>query len=136
LFFQPKFILFLGLRKIYKSIMFTTGIFTTHLPYLAFVCMYLIILIGGHGKVPGDVPVADQEAIKVRHFIQNTIHLEEIDCEHWQVNDHFSFRLKRSIFLPARKINHAVHTQVSFVQEMDVYGIFCRPPPEISAGIL
>lgn len=116
--------------------MFTTGIFTTHLPYLAFVCMYMMILTGGFIKVPVDAPVADQEVIKVRHLIEDTIHLEQIDCEYLQVSDQSSYRLSPLIFIPARKIKHAFPILISFTREMDDYGIFCRPPPEISEGII
>jgi hypothetical protein len=133
LFFQPKFILLLTVRKIYKSNMFTTGIFTTHLPYLAFVCMYMVLLIGGHGKIPVKIPVAEQEAIKIWPSSQNCNFIEQFYNEQRPGEYHPPSKLNPIFVINAPKEKWAVFPSIFLIQELAFYFNFSRPPPMYSA---
>ena len=116
--------------------MFTTGIFTTHIPYLAFVCMYVIILIGGQGRINVKVPAGEQKVIKICNFSQNYNSTEQFNVEQWQLNDYPYLRLPSVIHCPDQIKKRTVSALNFFLQEMDGYGIFCRPPPENSARVI
>jgi hypothetical protein len=135
LFFQPKFILFLTVWKIDKSIMFTTGIFTTHLPYLAFVCMYMILLIGGHGKIPVKIPVAEQEVIKIKPFSQSYNFIEQINNEQRPGDYRTPLKVNSFVFINAQKEKRAVLSLNPPMQGMADYFLFSRPPPKCSVTI-
>lgn len=111
--------------------MFTFGIFTTHIPYLAFVVFYAFFLVFGEKKT-SEITICnhshqiqiEQQTESLCHSIEHSYHAHKqaFDSQPQDVN--FSFeesRHKRSI----------TYINSLFVQSHILENPFNRPPPTI-----
>jgi len=109
--------------------MFTFGIFTTHIPYVAFVVFYAYFLIFGVEKaskgevqVPGNTFKTELQASKI-------INLNDRSNFHYQSEAILAERSKSEIFLFKKKIKYKVNAG-AFIHQLEYYtSLFNRPPP-------
>jgi hypothetical protein len=113
--------------------MFTTGIFTTHLPYLAFVFMYMVLLMCGNEKIPVSIPVEEQETINFSPSSQNCYFIKQFNDEQRRGEYHPPSKLNPILVITAPKEKQAKFLSISLIQELAFYFIFSRPPPLYSA---
>ena len=110
--------------------MFTIGIFSTHIPYIAFVLFYAYFFVAGVNKaVAGEIPAEE-------NFYTSEIYASDIsidlDTYHFfcEVSDqgksvHFED------FLFKQKINYPEYSYTKFRSEFYFESNFCRPPPAV-----
>lgn len=111
--------------------MFTFGIFTTHLPYVAFVVFYAYFLLFGVNKaVSGEIETGEKfvktEWFTQKHFNKEnvkTFHYSDFNCVEIHNQRHHVFETK------LRKISPEI--QISFSSELYSTQFFCRPPPSV-----
>lgn len=111
--------------------MFTFGIFTTHLPYIAFVVFYAYFLLFGMNSVP----VTEENQVsesKFRIELQTSKSLSDADsgtCYHYRADFDLSKQadFEESIF--RRKLNHQCCQSIGNWQYIFSNSLFCRPPP-------
>lgn len=108
--------------------MFTFGIFTTHIPYIAFVVFYAYFLIFGINKASsGEHSFMDSE-IQTQisyhahsyEFIQDNVQLQAFG--EFVLSDFEEIIFKRKIFQPKKYLSKFLSAETYAV-------IFCRPPP-------
>ena len=109
--------------------MFTVGIFSTHIPYIAFVLFYAYFLVTGVNKaVAGEISVGEAFC-KTETFAANTFNKSEIDTYRYfcdisdkQKNNKIDFLLFK------RKIKYTEYS-VKIPTEYYSASLFNRPPP-------
>ena len=111
--------------------MFTVGIFSTHIPYIAFVLFYAYFLVAGVNKAVAGEISSGEEFCKTEIFVTNTFDKTEIDTYHYfcnisdkQKNNDFDFL----IYKPKIK-----YREYSGKIPKDYYysPLFNRPPPAV-----
>jgi hypothetical protein len=109
--------------------MFTFGIFTTHIPYIAFVVFYAYFLIFGVEKAskgeiqaPGNTFKTELQAVKI-------ISLNNHSNFHYQAEANLAEHTHSEIFLQKRKIKHRINALL-FIHQLEYYtSLSNRPPP-------
>ena len=110
--------------------MFTFGIFTTHLPYVAFVVFYAYFLLFGvnkasSGEIENGEKFCKTEWIAQKHFNKEDVkvfHYSDFSCDEIQNQRHSVFETKPGIIRPE-------FLTLIFSSEKYSTQIFCRPPP-------
>lgn len=110
--------------------MFTFGIFTTHIPYLAFVVFYAYFLLFGVSKATsGEIQFGEnQHKIEIyvnSHFTgsaNHTFHLEKATDANLQ-------NLNTKISLSEQKTVYPVFRKSEYRQKFFCSLLFSRPPP-------
>jgi hypothetical protein len=114
--------------------MFTIGIFTTHIPYIAFVAFYAFFVLIGVGKASsGDFTSDDNQG----SIIYQTQILTTTDqggnnsssCD-FAAPEIYSPGSNET-FLPHENFLHRQYQSVNFRQLLNYTTLFCRPPPAI-----
>ena len=108
--------------------MFTFGIFTTHIPYIAFVVFYAYFLFFGINKASsGEQSFMDSEIqTQICHhahsyeFIEDNVQLQAFGD--FILSDFKDILFKRTVFQPKTHVNKFLSSDIYAV-------IFCRPPP-------
>lgn len=112
--------------------MFTFGIFTTHLPYVAFAVFYAYFLLFGVNKaVSGEIENGEKlcktEWTARNHFNKEDVkafHYSDFHCDEIQNQRHSVFEAKPGII--------PLEFQASFfISEKYFTQLFCRPPPAV-----
>jgi hypothetical protein len=112
--------------------MFTVGIFTTHIPYIAFGVFYaFIFLFGVNMPVKEEVQITDN---KFKIELQTSKSFADSNAEfnfHYQDDIDFSkyTRFEESLF--KRKLIHQSALITIHWQYCTGNSLFCRPPPSI-----
>jgi len=112
--------------------MFTFGIFTTHIPYLAFVAFYAYFLLFGVNKATtGEIQFGEnQHKIEIytnNHFsgsVNHAFHYEKATAANFQ-------NLNTKISLSVQQIVHPVFQKTEYVQKCFCTSLFSRPPPAV-----
>ncbi len=112
--------------------MFTIGIFSTHIPYVAFLVFYAWFFVTGINKaVAGEIPVGENfhttELFASENFTGSKIDTYHFFCD---VKD-AAQSIKFEDFLFKRKINYPEYSFTEFKPEFLCTSDFCRPPPRI-----
>ncbi|MBN1985714.1 MAG: hypothetical protein JW761_05385 [Prolixibacteraceae bacterium] len=110
--------------------MFITGIFSTHIPYIAFLLFYAYFFVAGVNKaVSGEFP-AEENFCKTEIYASDTFTASDIDTYHFfsKVSD-CSGLGKYEDFLFKQKINYPGYSDSEFNPEFCFETLFCRPPP-------
>lgn len=112
--------------------MFTFGIFSTHLPYLAFVFFYAFFFLFGMQKVADD-DLTDDEKYFRHHVIVVTDH--QLDANTGQFNfnafDFMQSPEKGRTFSVDRKTTFFYAPAEKLKPEIFYFSFFSRPPPII-----
>lgn len=111
--------------------MFTFGIFTTHIPYVAFVVFYAYFLVFGVEKaskgeiqIPGTIFKTELQASK-------TITLNNHSNFHYQSEANLAEHTHFEIFLHKRKIKQRINALL-FIGQLEYYtSLSNRPPPSM-----
>jgi hypothetical protein len=110
--------------------MFTVGIFTTHIPYIAFVLFYAYFFVAGMNRaVAGKIPT-EENVHKTEIYASDSFTDSKTDTYHFFCKvSAFCESKKQENFLFERKINYPEYLNNGFVPEFYFESIFCRPPP-------
>jgi len=110
--------------------MFTIGIFSTHIPYIAFVLFYAYFFVAGINKaVAGEIP-PDENFHKTEIYASENFVDLEIDTYHFFCD--ISERTRSAWFedfLFKRKVKIPEFSYTGFRKEIYFESSFCRPPP-------
>lgn len=111
--------------------MFSFGIFTTHIPYVALVVFYAYFLIFGVEKASkGEVQVPGY-TFKKELQVSNFINLYDHSSFHYHLEDNVIDHSNSEIFLFKRKIKHWINTH-AFIHQLEYYtSLSNRPPPSM-----
>ena len=111
--------------------MFSVGIFTTHLPYIAMVAFYAWFLIIGVNKTnDGEIQFVDKSSTIQMHMDYS---VEIIKAENPCFYLSYAETIKTVFFEKARvkqKWKYFDHTK--FTSNYLENALFCRPPPELA----
>ena len=110
--------------------MFTVGIFTTHIPYIAFVVFYAFFFLFG----------VDTSAKQEVQISQNKFNIELQTSQshadtsvgsnfHYQTDIDFSIHTNFAESLVKRKLNHQCKLITAHWQNCSTNSLFSRPPP-------
>jgi hypothetical protein len=109
--------------------MFTVGIFTTHIPYIAFVVFYAWFLLFGIGKAAsGEIETGEKycktEWVAEKHYDFSDSNSGNYYIVQSLINNHGfeEIHFKRKIIYPA-------NTFLEHKQDYFCSSLFCRPPP-------
>ncbi|SHF58345.1 hypothetical protein SAMN05444274_106270 [Mariniphaga anaerophila] len=110
--------------------MFTIGIFTTHIPYIAFVCFYAFFFLFDYQKNFDEEAAIGEK--NIRHEVAlsaNTQHGS--DCENFDFNkQHSSISPKlEQIFYMDRKTKILIPVNEPLFSINIAFSYFSRPPP-------
>jgi hypothetical protein len=109
--------------------MFTFGIFTTHIPYVAFVVFYAYFLIFGVEKASKGEIQAPGNTFKTELQASNFIILNDHSSFHYHSEANLVEHSNSEIFLFKRKIKHWMNATV-FIHQLEYYtSLSNRPPP-------
>lgn len=110
--------------------MFTIGIFSTHIPYIAFILFYAYFFVAGVNKaVSGEIP-SGEKIIKTEMYVSNSYSDADIDTYHFFCKvskSHIS--VNHEDFLFKRKINYPEHFLSRIRAEFYYSSFFNKPPP-------
>jgi hypothetical protein len=112
--------------------MFTVGIFTTHIPYIAFVVFYaFFFLFGVNTSGKEEIQVSDSK-FKIEYQSNNSFADSDADSNfHYQTDFDFSAHTNFEKSLFKQKLNH----QCAFITVHWNYcssnSLFSRPPPSL-----
>lgn len=108
--------------------MFTVGIFTTHIPYLAFIACYAWFLIFGIEKVEDGSIKISENSVQIEYHV-NHAKASSVSVYHF-------FQKEKSETTNLKNYNNLIikqkwRTYYSPFAKQDCYleGSFCRPPP-------
>jgi hypothetical protein len=109
--------------------MFTVGIFTTHIPYIAFVVFYAWFLLVGVGKATSGEIETGEKYCKTEWVAEKHVTLSDSNSEKIYINqkilnyagfEQINFKLK---------IIYAEYVFFEHSQDYYCSSLFCRPPP-------
>ena len=112
--------------------MFSVGIFTTHLPYIAMVAFYVWFLIIGVDKTnDGEIQFADKSSTIQMH-LDNAVEIIKAENQCFYLS--FAEIAEIAFFEKARvKQKWKSFAQTTFVsRDYLENSLFCRPPPELA----
>lgn len=113
--------------------MFSFGIFTTHLPYIAFVVFYAYFLIFGVEKAQDGKIQISEHSVQIKHHVNS--------FQRSATSIHYFDELSQLSVLKQIRLNHFIAVQkwkwydkqtFSHFQEHFLEFPFCRPPPEVA----
>lgn len=110
--------------------MFTFGIFTTHLPYVAFVVFYAYFLLFGVNKaVSGELETGEKfcktEWSVEKHINKDDVqafHYSDFNCDNFRSHRYKTFHSKPGISWPELQLTAYISGGFGFQ-------LFSRPPP-------
>ena len=110
--------------------MFTIGIFSTHIPYIAFILFYAYFFVAGVNKaVSGEIPNGEN-VIKTEIYTSNSFTDFDVDTYHFFCKVSDSDRIaQHEDFLFKRKINYPVHSLRKIKAKFYYSSFFNKPPP-------
>lgn len=110
--------------------MFTVGIFSTHLPYLAFVFFYAFFFLFGIPKATsGELTSSENILQSETHLVQNIVYSGDDDFSKNQ-DSHFHFYHSSNFELAPREKPRIPVLHREKVKQSDFcFARFCRPPP-------
>jgi len=109
--------------------MFTFGIFTTHIPYIAFVVFYAYFLIFGVEKASKGEIQAPGNTIMAEMHSMHHVSMDDQACYFYQTDTHFIAHSAFEAFHFKRKIKHRRSVSSLFHQFEIVTSLSNRPPP-------
>lgn len=110
--------------------MFTVGLFTTHIPYIAFVCFYAFFFLFGYQKI-SDEKFPAKEKFNAHTFVFNTDNQFSNNKVNFDFNDFsgtFSSEKRGKVF-PNRKAEFLILPEKTIQQNDFKFFCFSRPPP-------
>jgi hypothetical protein len=109
--------------------MFTFGIFSTHLPYIAFVVFYALIFVSGTGN--SDNARAAAKIKSTKHEAGNSVcHLDETVIADFHADDFIpDAALKKREYFPVADFLFLDYTDDSILSGGFVFSLCVRPPP-------
>lgn len=121
--------LFLHVLVIFKSIMFTIGIFSTHIPYIAFVFCYALILFSVFDKKP-DILHSGRLELSLNETVLQEIQPADCKAAQWDCFHFAGISGVRQIqeWLVFRPVTGIAATGI-FIMQLMVVCLFNRPPP-------
>ncbi|MGM0620031.1 MAG: hypothetical protein ACQETJ_03215 [Bacteroidota bacterium] len=113
--------------------MFTLGIFSTHIPYIALVAFYAYFLLFGMGKASKGEIVAEN-ATSFLYEVQVADHFDakNTGCFYYQTADLFAEHAKFEEFIFKRKISRKALTDNLYYRFHFIPATSNRPPPILS----
>ncbi|WP_347839339.1 hypothetical protein [uncultured Draconibacterium sp.] len=112
--------------------MFTFGIFTTHLPYLAFIAFYAYFLLFGIERTHEGTLQVSEKSIQIEYHVQQFEANSVITSAFYCFSDIDLMHLKKfsnATIKQKWKIHQSPH---HYAQEFTLESQFCRPPPSPS----
>lgn len=110
--------------------MFTVGIFTTHIPYIAFVVFYaFFFLFGINTPADKEVQVSDSKFKIELQTSKSFADAETVSNFHYQTDFDFSEHNNFEDSLFKRKINHPCELNTAHWQYFLSNSLSNRPPP-------
>jgi len=111
--------------------MFTVGIFSTHLPYIAFVTFYAYFFLVGIPKASGGDLSSDESVFSFEtNFVQKYDFSDQYDYNIDQISQVYFYHSTNSVFTSEKKLLFLNTHQQKVKQNLLSYSEFCRPPPE------
>lgn len=111
--------------------MFLFGIFTSHIPYIAFVVFYAYILLFGVEKATRGELQSEQKTFFTELQVEYQTHANEIQNCTYAFGPDYRNSAQFEPFIFKRKLKPLIHPSVS-VHQADFYSTFSnRPPPNI-----
>ncbi|SHI94036.1 hypothetical protein SAMN05444280_10872 [Tangfeifania diversioriginum] len=112
--------------------MFTIGIFSTHIPYIALVAFYAYFLLFGMEKASKGEIVAEN-ATSSLYEVQVADHFDAKNtcCFYYQTTDSFAAQEKFEEFIFKRKISRKALTDNLYYRFHFIPGTSNRPPPTL-----
>ena len=109
--------------------MFTVGIFSTHIPYIAFVLFYAYFLVTGVNKAVAGEISSGEEMRKTEVFATNTFAKSDIDTYHYfcDLSD-YDKNNEFDVLFFKRKIKYKEFS-VKISKEFYFASLYNRPPP-------
>ncbi len=112
--------------------MFTFGIFTTHLPYVAFVVFYAYFLLFGvnkanSGEIENGEKLCKTEWSIEKHISKDDVkafHYSDFNCDEIRSHRYKTFHSKPGISWPELQLTACVTSGFGFQ-------LFSRPPPAV-----
>jgi hypothetical protein len=110
--------------------MFTFGIFSTHLPYLAFVFIYAIFFFFGIQKASGEQSaIENRNDILLIKTVSKTDHSYRYDFSSFHGHNDGKLQLTDFKF-PLRKIIKIIQRDENKILYSELFSaLYCRPPP-------
>jgi hypothetical protein len=113
--------------------MFTVGIFTTHIPYIAFVVFYAFFFLFGVNTPPeNDIKISDSKFKIELQTSQSFADANAISNYHYQTDFDFSKHNSFENSLFKRKINHQCSLKTLHWQYFYNSSLSNRPPPSLT----
>ncbi|MFW6246501.1 MAG: hypothetical protein ACOC13_03500 [Tangfeifania sp.] len=113
--------------------MFTFGMFTTHIPYIALVAFYAYFLIFGMEKASkGEIVTNKKNPFIYEIKISESFEANNPGCFYYQTTDLFTERAKFENFIFKRKISRKAFTDNLHYRFYFSPTISNRPPPVFS----
>ncbi|TNF40327.1 MAG: hypothetical protein EP310_09100 [Bacteroidetes bacterium] len=109
--------------------MFTVGIFTTHIPYIAFVVFYAwFILFGVSKAVSGEIENGEK-CCKTEWVAEKNYHFSDSNSGNFYINPGILNYNGFEEIQFKRKIIHPEYDFFEYKQDYFCSSLFCRPPP-------
>ena len=109
--------------------MFTVGIFTTHIPYIAFVVFYAWLLLFGIGKAASGEIETGEKYCKTEWVAEKHYDFSDSNSGNFYINQGiFNYSEFEGIHFK-RKITYPEYAFCEHKQYYFCSSLFCRPPP-------
>lgn len=113
--------------------MFTVGIFTTHIPYIAFVVFYaFFFLFGVNTPADDEVKVSDSKFKIELQTSQSFADANTTSNFHYQTDFDYSKHNNFEYSLFKRKVNHRCSLKLIHWQYCLISSLSNRPPPSLA----
>lgn len=114
--------------------MFTIGIFTTHLPYIAFVVFYAFFLLFGVNKASsGEIQLSENNLVlKAPETLFSEAEAAEFSSYSYHEEAGIFSAGTAEFFVFKENIQHAAFYPENIRQCYFSQALFCRPPPVLS----
>lgn len=112
--------------------MFTVGIFTTHVPYIAFVVFYAFFFLFGLNTTGKEDLQISENNLKIELQSSSSFADSNADSNfHYQTDFDFSAytHFEKSLF--KRKLNHQCKLKAVHWNNCSINSLFSRPPPSL-----
>lgn len=110
--------------------MFTVGIFTTHIPYVAFVVFYAWLLLFGIDKAASGEIETGEKYCKTEWFTEKLFN--DVDSKPAQsqlISETGINNIRFEALLFKQKLTFPEYHFITHFQEYYCSSVFCRPPP-------
>jgi hypothetical protein len=110
--------------------MFTVGIFSTHIPYIAFVVFYAYFFISGVNKTLSGEIQSGENVLETEWYAQENYLDSDAGAYHYNGKISGAFKYDKPEDFPfTRKINYPEYSDTVFRGDFYSFSLFCRPPP-------